>query len=89
MESSEKSTDQKEMVYNKQRIFFVQREHFCTQPVNRSWKQVPQKVSSRHNQVDARSLFQRKSIKSYSVSGSRATAEEKPSKAPNLQELTL
>lgn len=28
MESSEKSTDQKEMVYNKQRIFFVQREAF-------------------------------------------------------------
>lgn len=26
--------------------------HFCTQPVNRSWKQVPQKVTSRHNQVD-------------------------------------
>ena len=54
IENSEKSTDQKAKVYNKQRVFFVQSKHFCTQPVNRSWKQVPEKVSSRHNQVDLR-----------------------------------
>lgn len=41
---------------NRREFSFPRRKHFCTRLVHRSWKQVPLKVSSEHNQVDIQSF---------------------------------
>ena len=88
MESPNKNLQVKKKWFTISRGFSLYKgKHFCTQPANRSWKQVLQE-GQLQTQASGCSLFLR-FMKALFSFGLRGHSRGKTSKVPNLQKLTF